>query len=503
MMPATHDHFRTNLIAAIILYAAVILYQGYQYGQSDQSQIIPVLYAQDHPDTYKTDHYVQTYLRSGTNERTIFHAFLRKAGYQSPWLVFFWHAIASIALILAWIKIAGLYIHNQGLQWLSISLILIVGFHTHTGSNELYYNQLVPSLPAKAIASWALFYWLKGKYTAWSILLILAGYLQPLVGLQLFIVTAGALLIDAIRNKNLKQLPWTQWLLYLILTLPWLYLLAIHNGGHENPGGYMDIIEFRLSHHFFGSYFGKIHLILGLLFSVIVILCHKDKLRWMFILIVTGIVAYEIGVEILGSPLFLYTQWWKTTIWVEAFALVTIISLAESQLGFLKKLERYKWALLVILLLSVSFYRLSGFFGARPEFLSPLTNYKSDEVDISEKANALSPENSVFIIPPDLSAFRWYSKRGTYIDYKAMNHSESFLQDWYTRMGEIYKYGIKEKKSGIPIFKQAHEILLNPTSDDIARWQSLGVTHLISFSSDLGGLQLLGQNETYAIYRLP
>src|SRR5687768_3722573 len=96
-----------DIIAAAILYAAVIIYQGYQYGQSDQSQILPVLFAQDHPGAYSNDHYVNAYLQSGINERTIFQFILRYSGYDIPWLVFLWHALFTLALILAWIKISG------------------------------------------------------------------------------------------------------------------------------------------------------------------------------------------------------------------------------------------------------------------------------------------------------------------------------------------------------------------------------------------------------------
>ena len=87
-----------QIVAAIILYASAIVYQGYQYGQSDQTQILPVLYEQDHPGTYPQDHYLQSYLSSEVNERTVFHALFRMLGYDVPWIVFLWHAISSIAL---------------------------------------------------------------------------------------------------------------------------------------------------------------------------------------------------------------------------------------------------------------------------------------------------------------------------------------------------------------------------------------------------------------------
>ena len=80
--------FIVDVIAACLLYVMVILYQGYQYGQSDQSQILPVIFAQDHPGAYANDHYVNEYLKSGINERTVFHLIFRQIGYGSPVFVF-------------------------------------------------------------------------------------------------------------------------------------------------------------------------------------------------------------------------------------------------------------------------------------------------------------------------------------------------------------------------------------------------------------------------------
>jgi hypothetical protein len=81
-------------------------------------------------------------------------------------------------------------------------MILILGFHTSTGSNEIYYNSFIPSLPAKAIASWAIVYWLTARFTGWSILLMVVTLLQPLVGLQLFVLTSSAHILDLIVHKN-------------------------------------------------------------------------------------------------------------------------------------------------------------------------------------------------------------------------------------------------------------------------------------------------------------
>ncbi|HJW30428.1 MAG TPA: hypothetical protein VJ508_14450, partial [Saprospiraceae bacterium] len=121
-------HHWPDLLAALALYATVLIYQGYQYGQGDQSQILPCVYAQDHPGSYPTDHYVQTYNHSPFNERTIIHFLYRYLGYNEPWIMWGWHFILSMAIILAWIRIASFFIRNKTFQWLAIGLILTLGY---------------------------------------------------------------------------------------------------------------------------------------------------------------------------------------------------------------------------------------------------------------------------------------------------------------------------------------------------------------------------------------
>ncbi|MEP6795225.1 MAG: DUF6798 domain-containing protein [Saprospiraceae bacterium] len=492
-----------NILAALILYATILVYQGYQYGQGDQTQILPCLWAQDHQGAFVQDHYVQQYLSSGTNERTIFHFLLRHLGYDQPWLVWIWHAISAIALIVAWISIASIFIKNKVLAWLSIGMILTLGFHTSTGSNELYYNLFIPSLPAKALASWAFYCWLKEKYLRWSLLLILAGYLQPLVGLQIFMLTGLVLVLDKILKSNSKLIPWRFILVYIMASIPWYYALAKNNGGHTDAVAFMNIMEFRLSHHFFASYFGWFNLLLGALFALICILFYSGKLKWIFITIVIGCVGYEVGVELWRWPIILYTQWWKTTIWMEAFAFVAVFALIE-KIDFLHHLSRRMNLLIPLLLLTfVCIYRLSGLFGAKPDYMFPWTTLKTEDVEISEMAKQLTPENSVFIVPPDLTAFRWYSKRSLYVDYKAMIHNETFLKDWYERIGSVYDYDLESKKSGVDFSLQAAEILSSPSSEMIAKWKNSGITHLISSAASIHGLELIWQNHGFSLFKIP
>ncbi len=491
-----------ELLLAVSLYATVLVYQGYQYGMGDQSQILPCLYAQDHPGFYKADHYVTSYLHSEVNERTIFHFLFRYLGYQQPWIVWLWHALLGITLMWAWLRIAGLGIVQPAYQYLAVASIFIIGFHTSVGSNELYYNMVIPSLAAKAICSWGLYYWLREKYAWWAALLAMGGLLQPLVGIQLFLITCCALGIQLRLSNKWREMPWRPISIYLLITLPWLILLAMHNGAASDPRAFMDIMQFRLSHHFFPSAFGWKHLVLFGVFAVLTLRFYKQRLKWFIILILLGCLLYTIAVEHYRWPQALYTQWWKTTIWLEALAFIALFVTLDKAAPAPRWIPKFKMVIPMLLLLLVGCYRLTGWFGPMPTYLLPWTQTRNDEVDISLQAEKLTPQDAVFIVPVEFTAFRWYSKRNLYVDYKALFHQEQFLKDWYKRMENIYAYGLKEKEAGFDLQVFSTTLLEEPSLISRDYWKSLGIGYIISPSSDVKNLQKLGSNATYSIYKL-
>jgi hypothetical protein len=361
---------------------------------------------------------------------------------------------------------------------------------------------VIPSLAAKAIGSWAIYYWLKQKYARWIGLLTIAGLLQPLVGLQLFILTFLAKIIHSLVQRKTKEIPWKTLSLYFLCTIPWIYLLSVNNGGTSQPDRFMDIMEFRLAHHFFPESFGILHLIFFSAISVFTIRFYKQRLKWFMLIIVLGCIAYTIGVEIYRQPIALYTQWWKTTIWLEAFAFVAVAVTLEKSWPTPKIFTQYAMFIPIVLLLLVGAYRLSGWFGEKPEYMVPWSASKSDAVDISERAAALTPENAVFIVPVDFTAFRWYAKRSLYVDYKALFHQEEFLLEWSDRIENIYAYGLKEKKGGFDINVFSKELLEHPSQISIDYWRSIGITHIVSTSSSITLLPRIANNNTYSIYSL-
>ena len=198
----------------------------------------------------------------------------------------------------------------------------------------------------------------------------------------------------------------------------------------------------------------------------------------------------------------LYTQWWKTTIWLEALAFIALFVNLDKASPAPRWIPKYKWVIPILLFMLIGMYRLTGWFGSTPEYLLPWSSGKSDEVDISQQAEKLTPPDAVFIVPVEFTAFRWYSKRNLYVDYKALFHQQPFLEEWYRRIEKIYAYGLKEKEAGFDLHVFSTTLLEEPSLISRDYWKSLGIGYIISPSPDVKNLEKVGSNSTYTIYKL-
>lgn len=491
------------LMTAILLYGTALVYQGYTYGSGDQSQILPVLKARDHPELYPKDQYVQAYLHAGVNERTVFQFFWRWLGYDSPWITFFFHAIASLALIMALLQISGLFLRRVFWQTLVVGLILTLARHVSTGGNELYYGSFIPSLPAKALAAWALYAWLRGSYSRWATLLAISGFIQPLVGFQVFLLTCAAEWIHTIRRRSWREFPWQAVLFYGILTAPWLVLLALGNGANGHPEEFLEIMAFRLPHHFFpGTWPITAFLVTGVL-VIWAIGSFPDKLRYFIWLAVAGCIVYALWLWLAPRPMVLYTQWFKATIWLEAFGILAMARTAERLTLPWRWLRPAGWLVALLLLAGVGFYRLSGWLGDPPEYHFPWSRKSSAEIRISKRAAELTPPDAVFVVPYRFTAFRWYGERSLYVDYKAMLHQYDFLAEWYERIQAIYQFNHEDQAAGFRFENFANAVFDHPAYESITLWRRLGITHFISQAPEIEDLEPIASEPPYYLYAIP
>jgi hypothetical protein len=505
-------------IFALILYVCLLIFHGYVYGYGDQIEIVPVLHQLNHPKLYDSDFFIQHIIQKPVHERWFFVHTIQFFRLFTPMAFFILHAIFSIILILGIDKIAQFYIHQPYFRWIAIICILLISYNINLGGNELYYNLLIPSLVAKALSVWGIYYAMTERWVKMVPSLIVATFVQPLVGIQV-------LLLCFLSTFPIKKEGFTQalkktsipYFIVLVFILPWLFLLYTqHAQGDISDALLFEIMEFRLSHHFFPGWFSKkgyllipILTIIGFFKFLKIEPFLSRYIAWASI----GCLVYTIGVEWLEIPLFLNTQWFKTTIWIKAFGFIAAFAILEQILSIdrLRTSSIYKWLqarhlnwnlplLIPILLILIKISPLP-FIKNRP-YDFPWQDSMTQEKDISIRAGELSNMEAIFVVPPNFTMFKWYSKRSSYVDYKAMIHHKDVMAEWYQRIQFIYQFNLDTKKQNPDENKAAAQYHRTLTSKKLQEWKTRGIDYIITQKNTQLPLSQLTSNESYTIYAL-
>lgn len=503
---------------AILLYLCLLIFHGYTFGYEDQIEIVPVLYQMDHPEVYQNDFFIQEVLKKPVHERWFFIHFIHFFHLFKPGIFLLLHALLSCVLILGLEKIASSFIHRPFIRWLSILSILLILYNINLGGNELYYNSLIPSLAAKALAIWGIYHVWKRKWKWAAPLLICTTFIQPLVGIQVILLSFLSLIPYSKKDliPEIKEFL-VPLLVILAFIIPWLYLLFVqHAKGDISNDLVFEILEFRLSHHFFPAWFSlKGYLVLPILgFAGIWAFGKQAPFLARFIgWIILGCIVYTIGIYAFEIPLFLDTQWFKSTIWLKAFGTLALFQFIEKQitdkgqakLPILKFLNwpTLSWIVPMGTLFAVFLVKLSPLpiIKDRPYDL-PWLNVLTPEQEICKIAGDVSAPTAIFVVPPDFTMFKWFSKRNSYVDFKAMIHHKDVMTEWYARVQFVYQIDLTSKLEQPDLIASANAFLGQLDSQTIAAWKSKGIDYLITDRETKLQLEEVAANEQYVIYKV-
>ena len=512
-MPQGASPFSWKQLAPLLpIYGIILAINGYVFGADDQVEVLPYALFLANPDLYPSDFYVQYISQAIPNERYFFSKFLSLSGAALPLLCALLHLICSLSLLSGWYRIGHLFIRSAVLKWGLLLMIFLPPFYgINLGGNELYYNTFIPSLLAKAIGVWALFYFLKRDYTWSLVFLVWCTFFHPVAGAQLFLLLGGVLGFEKIRGQS--RLSWKKisvlFLGFMLSAGAWLvFLKANFDKGSIDSSLLFDILEFRVPHHYFPSYFPlKYFLILIPLFAFGLFYFWKKERRLFtfFTLALMGCGIYTVGVEVLESSTLLTTQWFKSTIWLKALSFVAVLAWLETSFSFLQKntfLQIGKIGLSLLTLIAIT-GMLSPFSIFQNKTYHFFWTAKQDPiVDIALQAKAASPIDAVFVIPMQETAFKFHSQRSCYIDYKTVVHRKDALPVWYQRVQEIYGIGIQNRRK-----QEALSTLANThfTSRDTEEWKKISqgkFQFLLTSAQETLDFPLLVENNVYKIYRL-
>ncbi|MFN0049016.1 MAG: DUF6798 domain-containing protein [Cytophagales bacterium] len=443
---------------SLLLTVAFIFLKGYTFNNGDQADHLLPVYEKIANGTFKGDFFMDYQAQSFS----IRQAYI--------WLLFGLNFIAPLALwsfvltflcifsaIFGWSKLAFHLTKNEFAAFISPILIFFVFYGFTVGGCNLMYSIFITSTIAKAFVPWAILYFLGNKYVVSGIIVGIATIFHAIVGLQIFII------LGLIMIFNRRETGWKSILLYFsiyfslasFVIVPNIQLQFFNDFVYDKSLYNQIFYHFRNPHHYLPRSFPLIQWLKYLFIIAIIVFTafFKDKRAkyrsvFLFFGIQTfGLLVYSVMTEGFDIYKFNAIQWFKSTIWVAAFA---CIFLGEwlSAFGFFKNIW-VKFAWLVQnwkLNLAVSFFGLVFMLNANlipiEKFKSryQVGNYKKTELQTAHDWIRLhTPKQSLFVAPPSDFGFGCETLRPSLVNCKALVHEPKYMLQWYERISAIYK----------------------------------------------------------------
>ncbi len=498
----------TNLGLALLLHIILTAFLGYRFGDQDMTETLSyALYLRD-ISLYPKDLYIQAVGTSWLNERLPFTLILYPFTNNLEWACFIIHLVSSLLFLLGLIRIARRYLATELWVVLFTLTSILLLYHINLGGNEAWYNYFVPSQAAKCIAIWSIVYFLEQKYDRAFLVLIPATLMQPVVGIQLVLLFTCVLGWSKFINPARENIPWKGLAVYMLTAGLWLATVFIHHlitDSSVTSRQFYDIMESRLAHHFFPSYYPITSWVLLIpLFILAATIWRKIEYRLhvLFAFSLVGMAMYVFLIEVLELSYFLSVQWFKITVWLKPLSILAVFAWSEKRV----KIPRIKLvtALAISALLFVSLAELGGWVNlvkGKPYFF-PFTNYYTDEMTIALEARERLDPEACLLIPPTVTGMRFFSKRSLFIDYKSNIHSKEYMAESYRRRQALYGMDLDLRKAGKNMVFVGNDYYHNLSAEEFQMFRSDGATHVMVSAGKKLNLTLILQTSVFAIYEL-
>jgi hypothetical protein len=425
----------------LLITIAYILCNGYLFNTGDQAEHLPQVYQKLNPSLYPNDFFLSYY----NNTFTVRYYFV--------WLVYVFSAFLGVSqtcfiiyFICLYASIAGIYFlinhfyNNTFKTWLGVILYLFVFRHFTVGGNYLQDNMLVGSSIAEALCIWAFIAHFKNKYFVSGLFCGLAALFQPLIGMQVALIIGIHIILQQIITKqiNLKNILsfGLSFLVLALFILTPVFLYQTHNNTSNQVEANKILFEYRGALHYLPKLFPvKDYLLLGIFtLTAIGILAFKAKAeRTHFVPIILSIV---IVCMIVAAILFINPnsnigkiQWYKTTVWLGLFCSIICVNVIPPK--YVKSISISIFSLTFCYVIVVYFiFSESGY---------SLINRKSISTETHEWIKENTPQNALFLAPPNDYSFNCEAQRSTAVNYKAIVHETNYLIAWKNAMEKYYE----------------------------------------------------------------
>ncbi len=457
---------RRSVIFIVLSVILVYLYQGYTWGRSDQAEIISLAQFMDNPSWYLQDLYVSTMVANEMNERLAITSLIHLV-YNSPWVAFVLHFICTSFLVSGLFFLTKKIVPRDLSAFVVVWIVLVVLSSINLGGNEIYYNFLIGSVVAKALAIWTILMLLEKRWWLTSILLLTSCLFQMVVGLQIWIMVSCWAFH---RLVNKKEIIWPLWAGLFVTILVCLPFITANSGDLSNVD-FFEITEFRNAHHYFPAYFpwkGWI-VYIGLFICTIYFILRWGLNDFFMVLVgtsVLGLLLYYLNLRFQFSSLILSSQWFKTTIWLEWIGVASFVFIFEMLLD--DTIREVKTSVIISVIFVMTLV------GA--DFKAWDINGTSINTDELRLASDLSDEEiETILVPPSFIAYKPLVHKSSPVEYKSFLHNKDDMAKWYDRIQSYMGLSIANRRNRDDFDKVAGEYM----STHLEYYQEAGIDCVI------------------------
>jgi len=464
------------------------------------------------PDLYPLDNYLQGIHAKVPNERFAFSYLLSLSGDYLEWMCALLHVLITLLHFLLLYKIGRLFIKTDYLVWLALLVIFVPLYGVNLGGNELYYNSFFVSNLVQLTGLFGIFQLLKERYILALFTFGLATLLQPVIGTQLFVTCASVLFLGKILGA--VKIEWWRWFVgvfaFVLTGGLWVIFLKFffEDKGITNAQFFEILFEFRSPHHYLPMEYGWANYLIIiplLIFGTVFYLIKEKKIGLFFLISWLGMLVYFILVEGFSEVNAASLQWFKMTIWMEAFSAFAVFAMLEKKLGFLqeKTLQQIAFPVLASVgagVLYVLIFSRSFIFWNVP-FDFGNQDQTEAAANISYLISKKTAKDALFLHPINFTTLKVYGERSSMVDYKVLVHRKVAMADWYKRIGDVYGVDVDSRKVGLKLFDLADENYRNLTEINIKNLQEkYGITHFITFKNHQLNFPQIIKNEEFIVY---
>ncbi len=471
----TNDRRRRSVASRppfFVLAGALLFYYvrfGYDYAHSDQDEFIPYLLHRLDPALFAEDWLVRIQATE-FSVRTWFVWLVQAFSAIMPIWLAVWGLYAACWLCIAWTvwKIAWCFTEDRLVASGAVFVTLVATPVWTLGGNDLVHGMLVPSMAGWAIGGLAVYLFLKARPLAAAVLLGVACWMHPLVGLQLAaLLCMVQLLAWRERERPLRSLV-AFFLVFAACALPTLgpifYQQVLAATPQEtDPSLFYILAEFRNPHHYLpGSFHPKrmlgFALIAGAGLAALAWrpvrqqLHHRKFLVRILVAIAVFCITGWIFTEIVPVLAIAKLQLFKTTVLAKALLIIVAGSAANALLphGIRRMLHgglrhgrigaiavAAAWAVAMALTLPENGY-LHNRIGPWQRAAAPIGA-------VQEWVKTHTPRDAVFATPPSLSSFRSEAQRAIVVNHKAIPFTDRHMITWFERLTDLAPVGRPER----------------------------------------------------------